>query len=392
MEASLTSRHNLYAETRLGSYGLADRGWDALPEWNPRTERVTRASAARFVQTGRAPLSEDATPIWSGEAPGSWEAWRALGERVFFELPLRHEPFWETALRDPELAARLGVIVDDDGTMPGLVWMRDVDGRAKIGITCALCHVDRAADGGPVIAGRARRALDYGRVRIAHYEARGRALAPDTRARWESWGPGRADVIEDVADTPIAIPDLYGLRHERLLTQAGTLSHASPLALLVRQETQYIQANHHQARPPRELVFALAVYLYALEPPRPSGAAHSSAGARVFERECARCHDNEVGAGDALVPAARVGTDPELAMGHARGTGGYRPSPLVRVADAAPYLHDGSVPSLEDLFGRARFDEGYTAGRRPGPVRGHSYGTTLDDAERRALLTHLASR
>lgn len=390
MEASLTSRHNLYAETRLGSYGLRTRGWDALPVWNPRTERVTRRSAARFRESGRVTLSDRARPLWGGERPSSWEGWRALGERVFFELPLRHEPFWETTLRDPELAEALGVIVDDDGTMPGLVWMRDIDGAPKVGITCALCHADRLPAGGPAIAGRARRALDYGRVRIAHYEARGREIEPDVRARWESWGPGRADVIEDVADTPIAIPDLYGLRHERLLTQAGTLTHESPLALLVRQETQYIQANHHHARPPRELVFALAVFLYAIEPP-PRRAPSSALGARVFERECARCHDNEIGAGDSLAPAARVGTDPELAMGHARGTGGYRPAALVRVADAAPYLHDGSVPSLEDLFGRDRFDEGYERGRNPGPVRGHSYGTTLDDAERAALLAHLES-
>ena len=40
-------------------------------------------------------------------------------------------------------------------------------------------------------------------------------------------------MLEDVADVPIAIPDLWGLRHQRLLTQAGTLTHASPLALAI---------------------------------------------------------------------------------------------------------------------------------------------------------------
>lgn len=397
MEASLTSRANLYARTRLGAYGLGRSGWDALPVWNPPTEPVTVESAAAFARDGRARSTERARPIWDGERPTSWEGWRALGERVFHELPLRHEPYWEVALRDPERGEELGVIRAPDGTLPGLVWMRDLDGDPAVGITCALCHADRAPGSDEIVAGRARRALDYGAIRIAYYEALDQPIDPQARARWESWGPGRADVIEDVADTPIAITDLWGLRGQRLLTQAGTLTQESPLALLIRQETQYIQANHHHARPPRELMFALVIYLYSLEPP-PARHAEADAeqlarGARVFDRECARCHANPTGASDAVIGASRVGTDPELAMGNARGTGGYRASPLVRVADAAPYLHDGSVASLEDLLGTERLDEGFDRGAAgTGPARGHRYGTTLAAVEREALLAHLATR
>lgn len=391
MEASLTSRENLYARTRMGTYGRARRGWDALPEWNPRTERVTRDSAAAFAAGDAPALSARATPVWNGQRPTTWQGWRDLGERVFFELPLRHEPFWEVALRDPRRGEELGVITANDGTLPGLVWMRGLEGETQIGITCALCHAARAPGGGDVVAGHARRSLDYGQIRIAFYESRG-TVDPVSRERWESWGPGRADVIEDVADTPIEITDLWGLRHERRLTQAGTLTHDSPLALFVRQETQYIQANHHHARPPRALMFALSIYLYSLEPyalEAPDG--DVAPGEAVFGRECARCHHNAAHASDHLTPASRVGTDPELAMGNARGTGGYRASPLIRVAHAGPYLHDGSVPSLEDLLGGERFEEEYTRGRAPGPVRGHAYGTGLPDVEREALLAYLGT-
>nr|MDQ3032804.1 cytochrome c [Myxococcota bacterium] len=225
--------------------------------------------------------------------------------------------------------------------------------------------------------------LDYGHVRIGFYESRGGDIDPRSRARWESWGPGRADVIEDVADTPIAIPDLWGLRHQRLLTQAGTLRHESPLALAIRQETQYVQANHHRTRPPRELMWALSLYLYSLEPP-PARAFEGAPrdrerGAAIFANACGRCHSSAIGSGE-LVDAAEVGTDPELALGDARGTGGYRPAPLLRVADAAPYLHHGVIPSLDALLDPAREEHG------------HRFGMDLSADERTQVIAYLRSR
>lgn len=398
LEAALENPENLYSRARLGAYGHVRRGWDALPEWSPPTAPMTAARAAAFAR-GERPSLDGLAPIGGGPLPTTWEGWRALGERVFFELPLRSEPFWEVALRDPARGEALGVERAPDGSVPGLVVLRDVDGRAAVGITCALCHTAREDVGGvsTIVAGRARRRLDYGRIRLAFYEGRGEPIDPVSRRRWESWGPGRADVLEDVADIPIAIPDLWGIRHERRLTQAGTLRHRAPLALFIRQETQYIQANHHHTRPPRALMVALSVYLYALEPPpvRPREATPEqlARGAALFvEQRCGRCHENEALAGDRVVEIGRIATDPELAMGDARGTGGYRPSPLVRVADAAPYLHHGAVPTLEALFGTERFEESYTGGPDgPGPVLGHRFAVSLEDADRAALLAHLGT-
>ncbi|MBX3270391.1 MAG: hypothetical protein KF729_09035 [Sandaracinaceae bacterium] len=396
LEAALENPENLYSRARLGAYGHVERGWDALPEWSPPTAPMTAARAAAF-ERGERPTLDGLAPIGARRAPKRWEDWRALGERVFFELPLRSEPFWEVALRDPARGEALGVERAPDGSVPGLVVMRDVDGRAAVGITCALCHTARQDVGGvpTLVAGRARRRLDYGRVRLAYYEARGAPIDPVSLRRWRSWGPGRADVLEDVADVPIAIPDLWGLRHERRLAQAGTLRHDSPLALFIRQETQYIQANHHHTRPPRVLMVALSVYLYSLDPPPARASAATPArlarGAELFGTErCARCHENEALAGDRVVEIGQIATDPELATGGARGTGGYRPSPLLRVADAAPYLHHGAVPTLEALFGTDRLEPTYTGGPDgPGPVPGHEFGVSLDDADCAALLAHL---
>ena len=73
------------------------------------------------------------------------------------------------------------------------------------------------------------------------------------------------------------------------------------------------------------------------------------ASALVFATHCGRCHSSAIGSG-ALVPIAEIGTHPDLATGRARGTGAYRPAPLIRVADAAPYLHHGAIPTFESLL------------------------------------------
>jgi Cytochrome c len=141
-------------------------------------------------------------------------------------------------------------------------------------------------------------------------------------------------------------------------------------------------------RPPRALAWALAMYVYSLEPPaRPRPAA--ARGAAVFGEHCGHCHENQ-GYGGRVVPAANIGTHPALATGRGRGTGTYRIAPLIRVAAGAPYLHDGSVVSLEELLSPARLRADYTAGRLGrGPIPGHPAGTELDADDRRALLEYL---
>ena len=92
-------------------------------------------------------------------------------------------------------------------------------------------------------------------------------------------------------------------------------------------------------------------------------------------------------------PAAdKIGTDPQLAFGVARGTGLYRPAPLVRVADAAPYLHGGELATLEALLSTARLKPEFVDGvRGPGAVPGHRYGTGLAEDDRYALIAYLGT-
>ncbi len=393
LERALVNPDNTYSRQRLQSYGLKTRGWDLLPVYVPQSLPVTRATAEDL--RAKKPLTVDpATPrLWDGVRPTTMAGWVALGREVFFGYPLRVEVYAKYALEHPDVGERYGVRAGPDGVYPGVRLFVDVTGKPAIGITCAICHTNVTSD--RVIVGMARRSFDYGALRLAYHEATGEPESADLVRRMRSWGPGRADVTEDDDEDPVAIPDLWGLKQETALTQAGTLRQTGPTALAIRQETQLLHSNHQQVRPPRELAFALAMFLYSIEPgealprrgsPQDPGVAR---GKELFDRGCRECHGNAV-LGGPPVAVDRVGTDPAFANGAARGTGTYRTPALIRVADAGPYFHDGSVTRLEDVLSPERFEPGFTGsplGR--GPVPGHRFGTELPKDDRAAIVAYM---
>ncbi len=391
MERSLTNHDNLYSRQRLASYGLITRGWDRLPEWRPLSRVLDGEDAAAVEARGLPALTERPAPpaIWDGRRPKSLDEWIALGREVFLRYPLRPEPLLEFAVQRPELASAVGLQRLPDGSYPGLQIMTDIDGRRRVGMSCALCH--SSVEAGQLVIGRARRDFDYGRLRVTYHAETGAPVDADLLRRMKTWGPGRADVTADDED-PVAIPDLWGLAAESALTHAGTIQQgSSPVPLALRQETQLLDSNHQRVRPPRELALALAFFLRSFEPP-PRERVHSAeatAGAKLFARSCVSCHDNAAYGGEP-VAASLVGTDPALANGNARGTGRYRPSALLDVRKAGPYLHHGAVSTLEELFSPARLRDDYARSPLgPGAVPGHAFGTELGEADRRALIAFL---
>lgn len=384
LERSLVNPKNLYSRQRLSSYGLGTRRWDRLPEWNPRSQAVN-AELAAMLERGEMP-PEPSQRLWDGVQPTTMEGWVELGRRVFYGYPMRAEVYMEWGLTEPEFAAAVGIERTNEGDVPGLVVFRDVDRDVRVGITCAICHTSVHA--GRVVEGAARRNFDYGRLRLGYFAATDGWVEPSLAKRMENWGPGRADVTEDDDEDPVTIPDLWSVRDQRWLTAAGTIRHASPLALAIRQETQLTDSNHTMIRPPRALAWALAMYVYSLGP-APRDVSSSSRGAVVFAEACGHCHSNP-SYGGRVIAASDVGTDPALATGRGRGTGTYRVPPLVRVASGAPYLHDGSVGSLEELLSADRLEPDYRGGRLgPGPIPGHTAGVDLGQDDRAALITFL---
>jgi mono/diheme cytochrome c family protein len=176
-------------------------------------------------------------------------------------------------------------------------------------------------------------------------------------------------------------------------------------------------------------------------PPFPAGRIDrikADAGGKVYAAACARCHAPDGAQVGQVTPLAEIGTDPErlhsftraladrmntIGTGrpwkftHFRKTEGYANMPLDGVWLRAPYLHNGSVPTLRALLfpdERPRmFYRGYdvydfqavgfvSAGPeaqkegvafdttlRGNANTGHHYGSDLSPADREALIEFL---
>lgn len=119
----------------------------------------------------------------------------------------------------------------------------------------------------------------------------------------------------------------------------------------------------------------IQAYLKSLKPPKypfPIDHARAERGERVFARDCARCHGtygDEPTYPNKIVALKTVGTDPARALGMSDGLVahynaswfgdeyaanevglGYQAPPLDGIWATAPYLHNGSVPTLEALL------------------------------------------
>jgi len=173
--------------------------------------------------------------------------------------------------------------------------------------------------------------------------------------------------------------------------------------------------------------------------PFPIDSALAAQGAPIYAAQCASCHALGGARTGAVIPVAEVGTDRHRLdmwtkasaaaynaygeghswkFSHFRTTEGYVSVALEGLWLRAPYLHNGSVPTLTDLLEpverrRARFWRGYdvydpvrvgfvTDGTgiersatlhdvaRPGNSNaGHVYGTALPADQKRALLEYL---
>jgi mono/diheme cytochrome c family protein len=164
-------------------------------------------------------------------------------------------------------------------------------------------------------------------------------------------------------------------------------------------------------------------YLGALKPPPyPFIVDHAAAGEgrQIFDRECATCHARGGSRAGTIIPIAEVGTDRERLDARTK-TEGYVSGLLDGVWLRAPYLHNGSVPSLSDLLEPSdrrpqQFRRGYdvydpvklgfvSAGAdaervgtlydtsKPGNSNaGHLYGTELPAESKRALIEYLKTQ
>lgn len=281
------------------------------------------------------------------------------------------------------------------------------------------------------------------------------------------WGRGRADLVSgakfaifgQLEDATIGTADSMPLWHLKSREAQGYQWDRSGTSLpeAVRSAAVFEGASTRwmdrdtamwdrtDARQPSSLR-RLLDYLDDLKPPRyPFGvdAPLAAAGAATYAAACAQCHDPNGARANAAIPIEEIGTDRARLDGWTAGTAeavntfgtghnwkfsgfrapssGYVAPPLDGVWLNAPYLHNGSVPTLSDLLEPpasrpARFWRGYDVydqarvgyisdgvdARRLGtPFEvtqpgngngGHTYGTTLSADEKRALIEYLKTR
>lgn len=352
LETSLWRPELPYAQIRLNNYALPQGGWDLLPVFEVEVGPVYDGMPAAEDFDG-----ERLNPT---QTPDTLEAWQALGEEVFWKMPMRRDGYIEWLITQPELWDEAGLTTDDQGHVRGLVRYRDPAGDVRVGLTCGLCH---GANGEP---GRANRTLNLGRARELFSIDQGH----DPRD-YGTWGPGRVDVTNDRVNNPIAIKNLYGAPHLGYLNTSGSILVDSPASLAIRFETQYIEGQAMDARPDRAMMWGLTAYVLSLQAPnqRPD---MNSPGAAVFQSRCAGCHDPARGFSGDLVNADALTSNPLASQSPTRGTGFYKTPSLLGVSRSSAYLHDGSQPSLDALLDS-----------------GHPFGTPVEGQQRRDLLQFL---
>jgi cytochrome c551/c552 len=413
---------------------------------------------------------DEPKPLIEPEKLRTQADWVEAGRRVFHEasasLTITLDPAVIAAARNSETYA--GRKPAPDGMVRFLGWLPTKDGIAlTLAGTCAACHSQIRAAGAPTIGDPAALAfasasalrqrmrntqiLDGGGPFLMGTGPIGMKVFQAYAAPWVShagsedwkqltdsqWREHRAAFARSGAVPrwngslyyPAKTPDLIGIKDRNYIDHTATHLHRG-IGDLMRYAALIMSAEnvdfgpHHvisdgttrlQARFSDEALYALALYIYSLEPPPNPNPfdAKAQAGQAIFAREgCGKCHtpplytSNKLTLAEGFKPPANkpasldlfpisVGTDPGLALKTRKGTGYYKIPSLKGVWYRGRYLHDGSVATLEEMFNPGRLKDTHVpggfirAGATTGAIKGHEFGLKLDAAEREQLIAFL---
>lgn len=405
--------------------------------------------------------------------------WITAGRRVFEESDVPHLRTYDSDLigkvRSRDFYEQHHANALPDGTMDILRWVPTKRGLALSTLNCSGCHVLHRSDGtaipgAPRLAetSRTRRSRTRGlpatflessnrvltgsppffmagqSVGAWAYQAYGAPWVSDdgsvkrleelTQEEYEAWVTadryaGAITRWNGSIFYPAKIPDLIGIRDRKYIDHTATHLHRG-IGDLMRYAAQVGYAEiadfgqYHMLAPGTERVhsrlsdealYALALYVYSLEPPQNLNKydAKARAGEKIFAREgCAGCHipplytNNKVTLARGFLPAKNgppgldvvpisVGTDPGLALRTRKATGYYKVPSLKGVWYRGHYLHDGSAASLEEMFNPERLSSSYVPegwlppGETTRAIKGHEFGLNLNLEEREQLIAFL---
>ena len=282
-------------------------------------------------------------------------------------------------------------VVSNDGLPMGLKKGVLADGgKSGIQVDCLLCH--GGSIGGKSYPGLGNTQLDATRLFNELTRADGRFLPPTSFAINTSRGTVNAGMFSAVL-LSLRNPDLS--RRFIPLKLAAQLPELDvpPWWHLAKKSTMYYDGRTPAESVRTNMQFLLGekslddlkkleptfrdiqAYFKSLTPPRypfPIDDAKAARGKVVFEKTCAKCHGTYGPNGEypnAIVELKIIGTDPARAYGlsdklvaHYNATWlgedhpadpvmtGYQAPPLDGIWATAPYLHNGSVPTIYHLL------------------------------------------
>lgn len=273
-------------------------------------------------------------------------------------------------LKDPATTVallKLNAVVGVRGTVETV---NGVDKLVRVGVTCALCHstVDNSfAKGiGKRLDGWPNRDLNPGAI-----IALSPAVDAATKAALNSWGPGKFDPRHNIdgLSKPVVIPPAYGLAGIHRITFTGdgediaywnryvAVAEMGGLGA-VSEPRLNLSITHGSEDLVSSKLPALQAYQLTLQaPPAPVGSfdpAAATRGRAVFKGagKCVTCHSGSTftDANTRLHPPADSMAEPESPSYASRSaTRQYRTAPLKGVWQHAPYFHDGSAATLDEV-------------------------------------------
>jgi cytochrome c5 len=265
---------------------------------------------------------------------------------------------------------KLNAVVGVKGTVESI---NGVDTLTHVGITCALCHStvdDSFAPGiGKRLDGWANRDLNPGLI-----ISLSPALTAPQAAVYSSWGKGKYDprFNFDGINGPQVIPPAFGLAGLHSITSTGDGSDIAywnryvAVTQMGGQGTfEEVRTNVNVTNGTTDLVSsklpALQAYQLSLVAPLPPVGSFDPAaalrGKTVFNGagQCATCHSGALlsDGNTTLHDPADVVSEPEpggvASYASRSATKKYRTAPLAGLWQHAPYFHNGSAATLDDV-------------------------------------------
>lgn len=425
----------------------------ATPEllWDDKNTRPRLSTEADWVRAGELVFDEPIV-ITSGGL---------LGPSAATNLFVRERQWYE----------QTEMPTTREGVVPFLRYVVREPGKVEVGaLSCAMCHTRLMPDGSiirgaqgnfpfskafaydmrhpavipPAFSGMIHGLYTTPWIKTNRQEALSKLSLQEIAAHFDIIPAGVSPRHGTGSWSPVQVPDLIGVQDRRYLDRTGLQRHRGPVDMMryaalnqgLDEMTTYngMLLNGQKEREPAERFFlqrysdeqlyALTMFLYALQPPpnphlpkTPTEKSLVERGRAVFmdaENGCSSCHDPKQGYTNNKLVAApgfeipenhperanilrqRVNTDPDLTMTTRRGTGLYKVPSLLGLWYRGPLEHNGSSATLEDWFNPARLRDDYVPTGWRGPlgtttraVKGHEHGLDLSENDKRALLAFL---